>query len=68
MTHVIDDVRRTELFLQAKEAHDSLGVLFQNSMELTPEMVDMEIEAINAVEAKLARMRSELLMLRRKTL
>lgn len=68
MAYLLDEDERRELFIAAREINPSVGNLFQNPMEITAEMVDLESNELDVVEAKIARMRSHLLMIRRKTL
>lgn len=57
--------RREQLFNQSREVHPSLGGLFQNEMEITPEMVDLELAELERHDLATSLLRSQLLILKR---
>lgn len=62
---ILSPNQREELFNECREIHLTLGNLFQNSMDITPEMVDQELAELQKHEFNTSLLRSKLSILKR---
>lgn len=63
---ILDYDLRVIRHFQGTEISPTLGGLFQNPMEIDHEMIQMEQDAVSALELKIALYKAELSMLRKR--
>lgn len=63
----LDNSRREIYFRRCRAVSPELGNAFQNPMDLTPEVIDAEIHALDQHASKVALLKSHLLILRKET-
>jgi hypothetical protein len=62
---ILDTLTRVDLFGKARSLNDTLGAVFQNPMEVTPEMIEEEMKEVRRLrDAEFDRYGSYLVSLR----
>lgn len=64
---LLDNTRREIYFRRCRSISSELGGAFQNEMEITPEIIDAELHALDQHALKVALLKSHLLILRKET-